>query len=294
MIDASFAMAEQIDLTVDSWKSFLTIQDRLDELKWNHECEGRLLKQPLFRGLGNSGWKLETTLDRSPDAMPNETLLSYYRRVTRSKPVIESLMGRNWDDIPHWPALRTMLDDDRSNWLDRTLAKNPSIYQYLIYLRHHGFPSPLLDWTTSPFLALMFAFDSIDKSTEYVTIYAFFGDSFSVHDTSAHLFFVGPYLRTHPRHYFQQSRYSLCVAQMPNVSEDLPIDYVFRRHSDVLAQNYNRDLLVRIIIPASERRQILMQLDAMNVNPYTLYGSEESLIRTIARREMLFNPEFVG
>ncbi len=58
-----------------------------------------------------------------------------------------------------------------------------------------------------------------------------------------------------------------------------------------LKQGGNDDLIVKIIVPSSERKQALMQLDSMNLNPYSLYGSEESLIRTIARREMLFKQE---
>ena len=41
-------------------------------------------------------------------------------------------------------------------------------------------------------------------------------------------------------------------------------------------------------IPIEERRTALKHLDLMNINAFSLFGSEDSLVRTVARREMLF------
>lgn len=201
-------------------------------------------------------------------------------------------MNRSWDEILEWPEFEKLLQDESANWIDRTLSKNPSIYRYLIYLRHHGFPSPILDWTASPYVAAVFAFDAMDRAAENVVIWAYVRDSLQSFGSDAHLFVVGQYLRTHPRHYLQQSRYSLCVQlTVEQRGNDPYIDYKFLPHNQVLAKSLNDDLIVKIFIPASERRRALMELDSMNLNPYSLYGSEESLIRTIARREMLFKKE---
>jgi len=40
--------------------------------------------------------------------------------------------------------------------------------------------------------------------------------------------------------------------------------------------------------PAAERLVALKELDLMNVNAFSLFGSEESLVRTVARRALLF------
>jgi len=45
---------------------------------------------------------------------------------------------------------------------------------------------------------------------------------------------------------------------------------------------------VKIKIRASLRSEALEQLDSMNINAFSLFGSEESLVRTVARREYLF------
>ncbi|MBZ5729352.1 MAG: hypothetical protein LAP87_30795 [Acidobacteriia bacterium] len=53
------------------------------------------------------------------------------------------------------------------------------------------------------------------------------------------------------------------------------------------AAGQNGDLF-KFKIPAKERVAALKHLDLMNINPFSLYRSEDSLVRTIARRECLF------
>lgn len=244
---------------------------------------GGSFNEPLYRGLGNSQWLLETTLERSVDGGATKTLFGYYRAIARSKPVVESLTNRAWDHIPDFPVFQRLLNE--RDWLDQALSDNSAIYQYLIYLRHHGFPSPLLDWSASPYIAAMFAFDGMDKNAADVLIYAYVRNQIQGHGSDSHLFVVGPYVRTHPRHFSQQSRYTLCVQH--NLM-DPQRDYIFLPHAQVLENSGNDDLIVKIVIPSSERQRALLELDSMNINPYALYGSEESLIRTVARRELLF------
>src|SRR5579871_975887 len=60
---------------------------------------------------------------------------------------------QRWDIEPHTYRDR-MRDADAGVFFK---AQFPG-YDYMAYLRHHGFPSPLLDWTRSPYVAAFFAF----------------------------------------------------------------------------------------------------------------------------------------
>ena len=246
----------------------------------------------LFRGVGNSEWGLETTLDRS---YPMErcdqavTLISYYRKVFLSKPAVESISGEKWKEIPNLPEFGDLIKGSTEGTLNLALSNYPAIYEYLVFLRHHGFPSPLLDWTASPYVAALFAFDAMDKKAEHVAIYVVERDIYTtpLFAPGETFFVIGPYVQSHPRHYNQQSRYSLCVGL--RLQDQWPgKDFAFLSHEQVLSGNLNGDSLLMLRIPSSQRQLALRHLDSMNINPYSLYGSKEALVRTVARRECLF------
>lgn len=99
-------------------------------------------------------------------------------------------------------------------------------YDFLAHLRYQGFPSPLLDWTGSPYVAAYFAFARAQRS-ERVSIYVFverpknmkIGGSV---EPTIHGF--GPNIRTQKRHFRHQSRYTMCVKY------NAPMDWHFVPH----------------------------------------------------------------
>src|SRR5215470_8029938 len=97
------------ECTAENWDEFRRLIDEtLPCMCREHEQanSGRRMQEPLFRGVGNSNWGLETTLERSIEAPQPETLGSYYQKIDRSKPAVESLTGKKWEDIPAWPEFR--------------------------------------------------------------------------------------------------------------------------------------------------------------------------------------------
>ena len=97
-----------------------------------------------------------------------------------------------------------------------------------------------------------------------------------------HIVRPGHYVRSHRRHVIQHSRYTMCM----DWKSGLP----FRSHDEGLTIEGALGLrgeAVKITIPCTQRRAALIALDLMNINAYTLFGSDDNLIRTIARRECL-------
>ena len=151
-------------------------------------------------------------------------------------------------------------------------------YGYLAYLRHHGFPSPLLDWTESPYIAAFFAFR--EPQHEFVTIYILAERLHAFKSRSSDeggIYSLGPSVQSHNRHFLQKSRYTICVK--------FELSWFFTPHDTVFdVDRSQQDVLWKINIPATERTKVLAGLDAYNLNAFSLFGSEESLMETLALR----------
>ena len=246
------------------------------------ECEQRLLQIEAdnsgslsgvwFRGLSKACWCLATTLERR--GIHTHPVANYWKLMLRVKPEVETFTGESWE-VPEW--------SEPNGQFDEHFRKNPG-YGYMAHLRHHGFPSPLLDWSRSPYVAAYFAFKG--GSPDDVAIYAFSETPNNTKSSaSGHpkICSHGGYnLKTHERHFRQQSAYTVCV-QQDDVTQPwkfVPHDGVFESPED------GQDLLYKTIIPSRERANVLRSLDRYNLNDFSLFGSEESLMETLAFREI--------
>jgi hypothetical protein len=76
------------------------------------------------------------------------------------------------------------------------------------------------------------------------------------------------------------------VGRTPEAWENA--DYIFRPHQTGLRDGIGaKGKIFAITIPGGERIKALQHLEKMNINAFSLFGSEDSPIRTIARRELL-------
>ena len=76
--------------------------------------------------------------------------------------------------------------------------------------------------------------------------------------------------------------------------DELPtLSVRFSSHEDVFSEETpSQDILWKINIPAYESLRALHLLDKMNINAFSLFGSEESLMETVAMREFHLRKSF--
>jgi hypothetical protein len=231
----------------------------------------------LFRGQGNSCWQLSATLERKRERMLYK---DYYRIIDRIRPQIETLVGGDWP-IPSYPEVERLVKE-YEEFNNVLWAGDRPAYAYMAYLRHHGFPSPLLDWSRSPYVAAYFAFANACQDADgRVSIFVLCKRNFRVSGNQMDVvYFFGPHVKTHRRHVLQQSQYTACLSFHDEWRFE-SYDSVFERGSRQQAFCW------KLTIPATQRTKVLALLDEHNLNAFSLFGSEESLMETLASREFI-------
>lgn len=266
------------DADVADWEDF---ERRVNDLRRQYPKHRALV----FRGLSDSTWPLKTTLERHDNnvSMP---FAEYYRVISAAEPHIRTFTETTWDPIETYPEIERLASEyEFEPWGGKLQA-----YGYMAYLRHQGFPSPLMDWTRSPYIAAFFAFRSALKPPhDRVSVFIFCEMPTVTKGTGsgeAEIKRLGPYVRAHRRHYLQQGEYTICLRWDPDVP------WRFVSHQDVFsrADDGKQDVLWKFNIPFGERTKVLQLLDDYNVNAFSLFDTNETLLETIALREMTFRP----
>lgn len=257
------------------WEGF---EQKVKELRGKYNRE---LSPLLFRGQGSSKWGLTTTLERN--GAGRMLFRDYYQLICASMgPEVKTFAGI---DVPTFdpqlcePFLKSTLLCDLGD-----VFPIP-VYRYMAYLRHFGFPSPLLDWSRSPFVAAFFAFrDNLNGDDDGKrSIFVYCEMPHGVKGTTLsepQIRPIGPYVQTHERHFRQRCNYTICGSFNENYG------WSFDSHEAVFDQQRPRqNYLWKFDLPSRERKKVLGALNDYNLNAFSLFGSDESLLETMWFRE---------
>ncbi|MBU67014.1 MAG: FRG domain-containing protein [Cupriavidus sp.] len=277
--------ADLFEVKLDDWSQFHPAIARLESI--NQEIADTAVlgsTKWLFRGQADSEWPIVSALERFAPRIA--TLEEYYAHAFGPRYVIESETGEKWDIRPPHEFNDGLQQAASAPFV---FSAQTDEYAYLVYLRHHGFPSPLVDWTRSPYVAAFFAYaNAFHQSNERVAVFAYLeatGRGKATSPGSATIYSLGPYTRTAPRHYVQQAEYTVCLRRQGGDGH-----HAICGHTEAFARREStQDVLIKFTVPRSEWRRALRYLDQHNMNAHTLYGSVDRLMETMAVREMLLS-----
>jgi hypothetical protein len=217
------------------------------------------------------------------DGAREKSLFWYFSQINAMIPAIEAFTDRK---------LAFVDDPDQSYSYLLTASTNPELfhsnvpmelYRTLVYLRHHGCPSPLLDWTQSENVAAFFAFcDFLQPSVERCAIYAYCSttDGNKCYQLPGrNIRRCGPYVSTHKRHFLQRADYTICLDFKDS-------EWFLAPHEEQInGRNGCQDAVWKFTLPRSERIKVLRTLDSFNLNAFSLFQNEEGLMQTLWNRE---------
>lgn len=197
-----------------------------------------------FRGHEDNTWRLRTSFHRTGRA---------------------SLVKFQTQDVPALHRHLSGLTTHRFN-----LADPLDHAAFLSLAQHHGYPTPILDWTQSPFVAAYFAFKDLRKeslSDKKVRVLVFdargwantFEKATAVMPGFLHMTLLEPLATNNPRALPQQS-----LSTVTNI-DDLE-DYIREREI-----SHARSYLTAIDLPASERRTVMQDLALMGITAGSLF-----------------------
>jgi len=254
-----------VEIRMRSWGEYM---DYLYKEMMNYESY-------IWRGHRCSTWQLESTLDRMIRTSDLANTKHYDFRSKHLEQFIYASRGRRGSNPP--PMVK------ENDWW--------AIGQ------HHGLATPLLDWTKSPFVAAYFAFIETgkDQTTERA-IFALHRDS--VENKLKELMTIESVENANYREEYEQGKHPMGLKTYWMLEREIrpQIEFIrplsdenqrlinqgglFTRAPDGIGleawvknnfKSLEEYILIKILVPNSDRKDCLRMLNRMNINHLTLF-----------------------
>lgn len=274
---------------LDSWEAFEDVVNQIDikteELKKSKQTI-QSTSPVIYRGQADSKWHLESTLERKLGK--TITVDSYF-----------NIMLKIWNRPAstykeRWPNLEKEIQNLNVKSIisfPTPEAHSTQIICFMARLRHHGFPSPLLDWTANPRKAAFFAFENIPDDAKQIAIYAFRSSTGHIADMGNVLepiaIEIGHNIPGIERHEKQEAHYTLCVQQGYTTKDfknarfadtekaiNIPGFHIDSNGNEIEHDSV-QNVTTKFTIPASERNKVLKKLQKEGINRGSLFEETE-------------------
>ena len=206
----------------------------------------------LFRGEGNAEWRLASAFDRQFASLAHEERLKLWDELT-----VQWRRGCEEIGVPE-----AVVTDDHKLW---ALGQ------------HHGLPTRLLDWSTSPYIAAFFAFKEwmtrLPEDFSHVAIWVLHLDN-PVWSKETGVEIVTPPALDNIRLFNQSGKFTLARTPLPTLEE-----YVEQTATDLA--------LTKVMLPSTEAAMALPDLDSMGINGYHLFPDLTGLASTTTMRLLM-------
>jgi hypothetical protein len=172
------------------------------------------------------------------------------------------------------PTLHRALSSKTRHFFD--LNQPQQMGAFLNLAQHHGFPTPLLDWSYSPYVAAYFAFSSVDQKKSlsgHVRIFCLDKETLVTSTPQfQHLTYVYPHLSVLEALSIENDR---AVPQQGLLTLTNVQDIEWFLH--VMEIRIGKQLLTVIDLPKSETASILSELRLMGITRSSLFPGIESI-----------------
>lgn len=209
----------------------------------------------IYRGQRDASWVLKTSLHRTSIANSIASIKTYVDVILpQVQEPLEAWVGKSWN-----------------------LQDTYGLAEFLAFIQHNGFPTPLLDWTYSPYVAAYFAFESINHfqpQNNMVAIYAFnqrdwstkFKQVYDVTNFTPHVSVLRPRIVGNHKLALQQGCFT-----WSNL-EDIESHIRFNEKDGQL-------FLTKYELDVEERPKVMRELSLMGISAVQLMPSVESVCK---------------